>query len=85
MQIPTEGVQIKQPHQMSIPHFQFVFCDLLGSLNAVDMGSADLIITHGFTQNVTWHCQMPYRSLSALTEFLSNSCEFQQKSSIKLV
>lgn len=52
MQIPMEWIQIK-PHQMSIPHFQFVFCDLSGSLNPVDMGSADLIITHGFTQNVS--------------------------------
>ena len=56
MQVPTERVQVKQPHRMSAPHFPFVFCDLLGSLNPVDMGSADLITAHGFTQNVTWRC-----------------------------
>lgn len=55
MQIPMKWVQINQPHQVSIPHFQFVFCDLLGSLNPVNMDSADLVITHGFTQKVTWH------------------------------
>lgn len=53
MQIPTERVQIKQSDQISIP--PLFFCDLLGSLNPVDMDSADLIITQGFTQKVTWH------------------------------
>lgn len=53
MQIPTERVQIKQSHQISIP--PLFFCDLLGSLIPVDMDSADFIITHGFTQKVTWH------------------------------
>lgn len=55
MQIPMEWVQIKELHQMNIPHFQLVFHDLLGSLNPVNMSLADLITMHVFTENATLH------------------------------